>query len=73
MALRDVILKVFPNSVVARMEAESREWQTICDTCGTRTSIWDRGGLRYGAAGKPRSRMRCATCGKSTWHTISRA
>ena len=51
------------------MEAESREWRVVC-ACGHDPSIWDIGGIRYKATGKPRTLMKCPTCGKRTWHRV---
>lgn len=56
----------------AAMEAESRSWILRCPDCGHERSIWDMGGIRYKAAGKPRKLMRCPSCGKATWHTTTR-
>jgi uncharacterized protein with PIN domain len=54
------------------MEAESRAWMMQCPSCGHEISVWDAGGIRYGASGKPRRWMRCAKCGKRGWHRTYR-
>lgn len=36
------------------------------------TSIWDMGGIRFGAAGHPIRRGKCATCGKSFMAKVER-
>jgi len=53
------------------MEAESRAWMVRCP-CGFERSVWDMGGIRWKAAGKPRQYMLCQSCGKLSWHTIYR-
>jgi uncharacterized protein with PIN domain len=53
---------------MADMEAESRAWMMQCTSCGHEISVWDAGGIRYGAAGKPKRLMRCSKCGKLRWH-----
>ena len=59
----------------AAMEAHSRAWLLHCPDCGHERSIWDIGGIRYKAAGNPRTRtrMRCPKCGKTGWHKVIRA
>ena len=52
-----------------RMKAESQAWHLVCD-CGHATSVWDRGGIRYGASGKPMKMMSCPVCGKFTTHRM---
>ena len=57
------------------MEAHSRAWLVQCPNCGHERSLWEIGGIRYKAAGNPRTRtrLRCPSCGQSGWHRISRA
>ncbi len=54
------------------MERESRQWIASCQNCGHESSVWDRGGIRWKAAGEPRRRLPCASCGQTAWHTIAR-
>ena len=61
--------KLLPARTAAAMEAESREWRVLC-ACGHDRSIWDIGGIRYKAAGNPRTLMKCPACGKRTWHRV---
>jgi len=55
------------------MEADSRSWMMRC-SCGFARSIWELGGIRWKAAGQPRtfSFMKCPQCGKRSWHKLSR-
>jgi DNA-directed RNA polymerase subunit RPC12/RpoP len=71
-ALRDFILRRASPSVAAEMEAESRTWMVRCRKCGTERSIWDMGGIRYKAAGKPKRLIRCTTCGRRRWADVYR-
>jgi len=57
----------------AAMEAHSRAWLVQCTHCGFERSIWDLGGIRYKAAGKPRMLMRCGKCGRRGWHKVHKA
>ncbi|MBL9184660.1 MAG: protein kinase [Verrucomicrobiaceae bacterium] len=58
-----------PASWFEKMKAESQAWHLVCD-CGHATSVWDRGGIRYGASGKPMKLMSCPACGKFTTHRM---
>ncbi len=58
-----------PASWFEKMKAESQQWHLVCD-CGHATSVWDRGGIRYGASGKPMKMMNCPACGKFTTHRM---
>ncbi len=58
-----------PASWFDKMKAESQQWHLVCD-CGHATSVWDRGGIRYGASGKPMKLMSCPACGKITTHRM---
>ena len=57
---------------MAAMEADSRDWMVQCP-CGHEISVWDMGGIRYGArsTGK-RTLIRCQKCGKLKWHRFYR-
>jgi ribosomal protein S27E len=57
----------------AAMEAHSRAWLVECPHCAHVRSIWDLGGVRYKAAGKPRNYLRCPACGKGGWHRVYKA
>lgn len=52
------------------IEAESRAWMMKCPDCGHEISVWEAGGIRFGAAGKPKRLMKCGKCGKRTWHQV---
>lgn len=64
-------LAIFPRSWGQSMEAESRAWKLHCP-CGHVRSIWDAGGIRWNAAGKPRRYMTCPACGERTWHIVAK-
>jgi hypothetical protein len=61
-------LAVLPRRLGQAMEKESRLWTLRCLTCGSETSVWDNGGIRYLAAGRPRNLKSCPTCSRVTWH-----
>jgi hypothetical protein len=62
---------VLPRRWAESMEASSRSWIVHCP-CGFDQSVWDWGGIRWKAAGQPRSYMNCPQCGQSSWHTVTR-
>ena len=62
---------VLPASWARSMEAESRAWMVRCP-CGFERSVWDMGGIRWKAAGKPKQYLLCRSCGQLNWHTIYR-
>ena len=70
-SIQKLLLAVLPGSWAKSMEAESREWVFTCP-CGHTRSVWDLGGVRWKAAGNPRQLMKCPSCGKITWHVLSR-
>lgn len=69
---RRLILRFMSPGARARAEAESRAWTVTCTACGHMRSVWDMGGLRYGASGTPRWRLTCPACGARGWHSVER-
>src|SRR5918999_2011936 len=57
----------------ASIEAHSRGWRVRCPHCGFERSIWDLGGIRYGASGRTRMLARCPQCGRTGWQKIEKA
>lgn len=56
------ITKLVPTGVAKSMEAESRDWVMDCD-CGSTTSIWEMGGIRYKANAEGLRRTgKCSAC-----------
>jgi rRNA maturation endonuclease Nob1 len=43
---------------------QSREWMIRCTVCGSERSVFEAGGIRYGAWGKKPTSGHCRTCGK---------
>ena len=64
MALVQTLLtSVLPADMARRMEEESRAWVMRCPE-GHEVSVWDAGGVRYKARGRPTRLHRCKQCGK---------
>ena len=70
-SLQRLLQKLLPRRWAEDMQAESQAWLARC-SCGYEESIWDRGGIRWKAAGQPRRRLTCPQCGHTTWHTVYR-
>lgn len=67
-----MILSLMPAGLRADAERDSRLWLTKCRRCGHVSTVWDLGGLRWRAMGKPWTGMRCIGCGKFAMQRISK-
>jgi hypothetical protein len=54
------------------MERESRSWMVQCPHCKYERSVWEMGGIRWGAAGRPSTYKLCVSCRQLGWHTIQK-
>ncbi len=70
--IQKFITTVFSKRVADQIKAESQSWIMRCNNCGLERSIWEIGGVRYGAAGNPSRKYPCPTCGRWTWHSVER-
>jgi hypothetical protein len=70
--IQKFLLAVLPAKWAQNLETESRQWIMKCPSCSHEKSIWDLGGIRWGAAGKPKRLMMCPQCRQLTWHEVSR-
>lgn len=61
--LQELLATLLPDAWAASMEDESRAWRMKCP-CGTETSIWDMGGVRWKAGGQPKRVGTCGKCGR---------
>jgi hypothetical protein len=61
--VQTVLKSILPAAMAKRMEEESRAWKMRCPE-GHEISVWDAGGIRYKASGKPVRLYRCKGCGK---------
>jgi hypothetical protein len=61
-----------PDTQMGDVEAESRSWMVKCP-CGFERSIWELGGVRYGARSRGKKLLRrCGQCGRFRWHSVYR-
>jgi hypothetical protein len=63
-------LAIMPRSIGKAMEKESRLWTMHCAQCASEMSIWDAGGIRYLAAGRPWRGRYCPKCARWRWHEV---
>lgn len=68
--LQRIVVSILPNRWASSMEAESRSWMVRCEGCGYEQSVWDRGGIRWKAAGTQRLMRRCKACHERHWQTL---
>jgi hypothetical protein len=63
--IQKAVLSLLPKRWSAAIQAESESWLLRCSVCGTARSVWEAGGIRFGAAsvGK-RVAIWCPTCGR---------
>ncbi len=56
------IRAILPSRWYEAMRRESQGWRMVCTECGHSFSVWDAGGIRFGASGKPKRGMWCSKC-----------
>lgn len=61
--LQKLVLGILPDDWAKTIEAGSKKWRMVCGR-GHAVSVWDAGGLRAEAAGKPRRFARRPKCRK---------
>ena len=67
------IVKFFSSpSKFEKIMYESKLYRFDCD-CGQTASIWDIGGIRYKAYGKPTTMVKCPHCKKIAMRKIYKA
>lgn len=69
--VQDIFARAMPQALAARMEAEARAWIGRCP-CGFGQSMWERGGVRWGASERPRQVLKCPRCNAFTVHSVTR-
>lgn len=69
--LQRLIVRCVPKKFAAKLEAESRAWEIVCQKCGNVSNVWEAGGIRYKAAGNPMKLFPCPNCGPS-WHRLNK-
>ena len=67
-----VVLGLMPAAWAKAAEAETRTWVMRCPKCAHDESLWDAGGIRWGARGKTWAFRRCAQCRAWAWQKLVR-
>ena len=70
--LQRIVVWLLPRKWAEAAEAESRAWMMQCVKCGHEQSVWDAGGIRWGARGRSRTYRRCESCRKYSWQKVVR-
>lgn len=52
---------------MSSIKTESQRWHLVCPLCGNSRSVWDSGGIRWMAAGRPRKLSYCRHCQRRVW------
>ncbi len=74
LSLAQKIAKFFSSkSLFEKMEADSKTWLFDCGDCGKTSNIWEIGGIRYKAKGKPLTGIWCPQCKKFGMRKIYKA
>lgn len=69
-AIQRLMIRILPKRWAEDMERDSRRWMLRCRTCGLERSVWDAGGIRWKASGKPTTATYCPTCGQNRLHDL---
>lgn len=63
---------ILPRRWMEAARLESEAWQATCP-CGHSESVWARGGIRFGGAGRPLKLLWCGACRRLSIHQIERS
>ncbi len=70
-AVQNIAKHVLPERVFRSMQDESQTWLMRCP-CGHETSVWEMGGIRWKADGKPIRWGQCGGCGERFFAQVYR-
>lgn len=68
-ALQRFLQALLPSRWYQAVRQESGDWHLVC-ACGHVSSVWSRGGVRFGASGRPRKLLWCPVCHRMRWHAM---
>jgi hypothetical protein len=68
-AVQDFFKLILSESSFEAIRDGTKLWLLEC-SCGHKRDLWDAGGVRYKAGGKPRQYGKCPQCGRNTWHKV---
>ena len=69
---QQLLRAIVPRRLAEEIETESRSWMVRCNTCELECSVWEVGGVRWKAAGRPSRLVHCPRCGRAPRHTLHR-
>jgi len=63
--IQRLFTKILPASIMEKMRHDSQRWRIRCLTCDHSLSVWDAGGIRWGASSRgKRTTTLCPKCGR---------
>lgn len=66
--------RLLPRPRFEAMAADSHRWKVRCLTCGHERSIWELGGIRWGASSSgKRVLVRCPRCGRLRCASVTKS
>jgi transposase-like protein len=66
-----LVQAIFPAQSFEKMREHSMKWRVQCDTCGDGQSVWELGGVRFGATSGKKTRFKCPSCACSRTATLT--
>lgn len=72
--IQRLVKTLLPHRLSDAMQKESERWLLHCPACAGTQSVWDVGGVRFGAASLAKKvRVRCRHCGRTLMMRMERA
>lgn len=69
--LKKILQLVLSKEKFQKVVHESKQWFLVHDKCGYSVSIWDSGGIRFGASSKyNRVLKKCPKCKERVFFTV---
>ena len=70
---RKILQKILSEQQFEKIKESSKQWFSICTKCGYSVSVWDSGGIRFGAASKDKRVLGfCPDCGKKRFFRLEK-
>lgn len=67
-AVQRLFLSLLPARWGESLYRSSQDWKITCPSCSYSVSVWDAGGIRWGAKSRrKRTFGKCPSCGEKVW------
>lgn len=71
--IQSLIMRLSGEKLAQRMRQQSQAYVATCKNCDQEFSIWDIGGIRYGASNSRKAAyVACPHCGTRQWAKFAR-